>query len=168
MPLYVVPTDPGPDALGHIGPISHPADPAAVEAFARAYETNGIPCLVIPGRIGIPGDAAIADFQGFPAAIYRAGCAHWPVHRLARHERVVITGPGVPAHLRINVPCGKTPPVVLDGGPRNLRALPVDELGPGNLPYGFGNAFLWSPDSRWSQIAGQSGPIPLHDYSEPA
>lgn len=167
MLLYVVPTDR--NASGFIGPIdSAIANPLNVADLAEQYETQGMPCMVIPGRPGIPRAAKLSEFCGFTARIYRAKHANFPEHVLARHASVVITGPAVPEHLRTAIPCGTTPPVILDRHAHSLRAVPAGEPDWGNLPYSFGDAFLWSPDSRWSQVAGQPGPIPLHDFTQPA
>ncbi|AIG81334.1 Hypothetical protein AJAP_42835 (plasmid) [Amycolatopsis japonica] len=166
MYLYVVPT--GPKDSGFIGIDATVADEAIVRAYAKQYEDDGHPCLVIPGRPGVPKGSTIEAFQGFPAMIYRAIEARGHGFRLARHRSVVITGDGVAPPYRISIPSAAKPPVTLARVNRQLVAYPVIPPDPGFLPYRFGEAFLWSDDPRWSRIAGQRAPIPLFDYTEPA
>lgn len=105
--------------------------------------------------------------KGFYAEIL-TGPRHSPNGGIsATRQFVTIIGDNVPEELRIWAPDEKAPAVRMTGW-QHRAFVPVENPTDAIIGPMSSGAFVYSSDSRWEDLTGSKGPIPLHDRYETA
>lgn len=105
--------------------------------------------------------------KGFRAEIL-TGPYHSPNGGIsATAQHVTIIGDAVPEELRLFTPDEEAPAVRMTGW-QHRSFIPVDKPAGAFIGPMASGAFVYSLDSRWEDLTGSRGPIPLHDRYETA